>query len=479
MAEQPAHQGSGDARARTPIDWRRLHLWQIQPVRDILGVLLIIGLVKLGYEIRVVTVPLLLAFLLAYLVEPVVRKLTRRGRMTRKGAVTSVLVAVILFIIVPATIATSFAVVQLAGAVTAVARNAQALLLSVEGATPEERGRGYDALEGQAWRDLSHILREARQQDQKEVEEERPLPPEGAITPPALAEAAARAKALADEAETPEGEGFVAVILPPERRQELSATITMAIDWIGANADAIAQSLSKRAIGTGADALSFAARTLGSIGYVLFTLFLTAFFFFFISTGYGRVLDFWQSLIPERKKGLAIDLAAKMNVAVSGFVRGRLTIALIQSVVFSVGYLLIGVPGWLILGPLVALLSIVPYAALIGVPISIVLLYLEQNRLPFQDTWWWTLFAPLGIYFGGQTLDDYVLTPAIQGRSTGMDTPTILFASLAGGALAGVYGLLIAIPVAACIKIVLQELFWPRFKRWAEGKERDFLPIQD
>ena len=36
---------------------------------------------------------------------------------------------------------------------------------------------------------------------------------------------------------------------------------------------------------------------------------------------------------------------------------------------------------------------------------------------------------------------------------------------------------MIAIPVAACVKILLREVFWPRFEAWAEGRERDFLPI--
>jgi predicted PurR-regulated permease PerM len=77
-----------------------------------------------------------------------------------------------------------------------------------------------------------------------------------------------------------------------------------------------------------------------------------------------------------------------------------------------------------------------------------------------------------------QFLDDYVLTPTIQGKSTNMDTPTILFASIAGGALAGIYGLLLAIPVAACIKILMREVFWPRFRAWAQGNASDPLPIQ-
>jgi predicted PurR-regulated permease PerM len=72
-----------------------------------------------------------------------------------------------------------------------------------------------------------------------------------------------------------------------------------------------------------------------------------------------------------------------------------------------------------------------------------------------------------------------VLTPSIQGRSTHLATPTILFASIAGGVLAGFYGLLVAIPVAACVKILLDEVFWPRFKGWVHGQEPDFLPIED
>jgi predicted PurR-regulated permease PerM len=87
------------------------------------------------------------------------------------------------------------------------------------------------------------------------------------------------------------------------------------------------------------------------------------------------------------------------------------------------------------------------------------------------------VFAPIIAYQVGQFFDDYVLTPQIQGKSTDMDVPSILFATIAGGAIAGIYGLLLAIPVAACIKILLREIFWPKFRRWATGQEKDFLPI--
>jgi predicted PurR-regulated permease PerM len=208
--------------------------------------------------------------------------------------------------------------------------------------------------------------------------------------------------------------------------------------------------------------------------------FLTAFFFFFICTGWGRVRAFWFSLIPERRQGRAVDLLGQMDAVIAGFVRGRLTIMLIQCVIFSVGYLIIGTPAAIILGVIVGVLSIVPYLALVGIPISIVLMLLAvdpSSADTFRGQWWWMVFAPIGVYMIGQAADDYLLTPLIQGKSTGLDTPTVLFASLAGGVLAGFYGLLVAIPVAACIKILIREIVWPKFRDWAEGRAADPLPI--
>lgn len=470
MAEETTS-GRG-ARPAAPIDWRRLHLWQIQPLRDTMVILCIVGLVYLGYVLSIVTVPLLLALLFAYLFEPVVGWLTSRGRMKRQTAVGSILVSVVLFVVVPVVIGAGVAFVQVAGAATFVASNSRDLLDSVRAETPDARRAAFDKLEGPGWRSVSTWLSDLNDSvNQSRAVEAAPVestPVEGAPDAGTGIDVGADA-----DRDLP----LIGIPFGESGRKGTYRVAEFVLGWIKDNSEAIGAAVGKRAIGTGSDAVNAALRAVGSVGYVAFTAFITGFFFFFISTGYGKVLDFWKSLIPERKKGVAIDLAAKMNAAVSGFVRGRLTIAAIQSVVFAVGYLLIGVPGWIILGPLVAFLSIVPYAALVGVPISIVLLYLHPNPIDFQDTIWWTLAAPVALYMAGQALDDYVLTPAIQGKSTGMDTPTILFASLAGGALAGIYGLLIAIPVAACIKILLQEVFWPRFKRWAKGKEADFLPI--
>ncbi|MBZ0171536.1 MAG: hypothetical protein K8E66_04080, partial [Phycisphaerales bacterium] len=74
MSKKPATTRKKASTSGKPtIMWRELHLWQIQPVRDVLLVLAIVGLFWLGDKIGIVTVPLLLAILLAYLFEPVIQ----------------------------------------------------------------------------------------------------------------------------------------------------------------------------------------------------------------------------------------------------------------------------------------------------------------------------------------------------------------------------------------------------------------------
>ena len=84
--DDPSPQG-----ARPQADLRTLHLWQMQPVRDLLVFAAIAGTVYAGYAMRTVTVPLLMAFALAYLFEPVVARVSKWRRMNRPLAVSLIL----------------------------------------------------------------------------------------------------------------------------------------------------------------------------------------------------------------------------------------------------------------------------------------------------------------------------------------------------------------------------------------------------
>jgi len=453
------------AKKPTPTDdWQHLRLWQIQPIRDLLLLAAVFGVLYLGYQLSIVTVPLLLALTLAYLFEPLVRRiLARTTFLSRQGIAAGIIILAGLIVIVPVVLGIGFGVIQGATAAASIAGRTTNLVNSLQG-TDEERRSAFKQLPPH-WQSASVKLRNLKTEvDAYQARHQTPdAPPPG--TPPEVQPKIEGAPPALDHPDI------------PEWKINLYKIVNLSIIWLKDNAAAIGKAAGERAIGAGGSAVTVAGKTLGSIGVLLFTAFLTAFFFFFFCTSWGKVLAFWEGLIPERKKNRAFELLDKMDRVISGFIRGRLIICAILGAFVTVMYFVIGVPVPLILGPIVGTFFLIPFMHVIAIPVAMIALWLEPSGVAWKQTWWWIIFAPIGVNLLCQALDDYLLTPAIQGKSTDMSTPAILFASIAGGALAGFYGLLLAIPAAACIKILLKEVFWPRFEAWAKGKEKDFLPI--
>ena len=402
--------------------WSRLHLWQMQPVRDVLVGLGIFAIFLIGQKISVVTVPLLLAILLAYLFEPVIGWSMKKFNLTRRTSVIGIIAVVVVGIILPSIIGASYGIAQTITFGQGILTNIETVQQAQQIPDINEANKylsDHDC--GGAWIMIHDSIRGAESDN-----------------------------------------------------SAIGQSLAGINDWIIDNKDQVALTLTNVGIET-------VNRTLALFGAIFglgFMGFLAAFFFFFVATEWIGVKGFGAELLPDKNRDRIIELLTKFDAVISGFIRGRLTIAFIQSIIFSIGFFLIGVPGAFILGPAVAILSIVPYLALIGVPIAVTLLWLESHT-GIRGELYWVVGAPTILYFFGQAIDDYILTPMIQGKSTGMDTPTILFASLAGGALFGVFGLLIAIPIAACVKILIQEVFWPKFNDWAEGRAADPLPIDN
>lgn len=534
MARAPDRRPDNERAEAVPA-WARLHLWQMQPVRDVLVGLGVVGLFWLGQATSIVTVPLLLAILLAYLFEPVIAWMVRRGGFSRPGAVSTVIGALAVLVVVPATLGLTYGVVQVVGLAGRVTSDAQLVLetfdrqtrarnseLAYRAAaeqphmseapgilTQEGRAGDQGPVSNDAGADQNEAGPDAKEEDPEEPDEDAPAleevdPQDGAGLVAAqrreLEERDARERVLTTTPEELEALRLAAEEAWVEaqtytRRVELEAgrpwpwileqlvergddhgideAVRLVRGWIRDNIQQVALTTAT----AGATAVRTVAIALGRLLGLGFLLFLTAFFFFFLSTGWAGFKRFVGTLLPDKHRSQIVEITLEFDRVISAFVRGRLTIAFIQSIVFTLGYWAIGVPAAFLLGPAVALLSIVPYLALVGLPVSVSLLWLEGHS-GLRGNLLWVIGAPTVLYFMGQALDDYVLTPLIQGKETGLDTPVILFASLAGGALFGVFGLLIAIPIAACLKIVIQRIFWPRFKAWLEGRTRDPLPIE-
>jgi predicted PurR-regulated permease PerM len=462
---------SGPGRA-----WWALHLWQIQCIRDALLIASVIALVWLGYAMRSVTTPLLVALGLAYLFEPVVGWVTRRWGISRTVTVSSLILLLV-----------GGVIVALALTAPLVIRQATSLLDDVRSG---RLVRGVERLES--------VLPEAMRDPFRQAAERLGLAgaAESSQSPshPAPSDAAAPQPALVKEAESdgrehpqpghPAAAGLADSGGDHDLNEHIRRVVREELLTLPSTGDPLRSippsGLSAAAV---AAALRSGWDTAGAVmGFLLqigLLSFLIPFYFFFFSVSYPKVQTFAASLIPQRGRERTLELLREMDAAVAGFVRGRVVISAIVGFILAVGWLGVGVPYSIVLGIVVGVFNLVPYLSSVGLPLAVGLMVFAQLGLPegARDGWLWTLGAPTAVFAFAQFLDGYVLTPLIAGKATNLDPVTIFVAVLAGGSIGGVYGMLLAIPVAACLKIILREVLFPRIKQWVEGRASDPLPM--
>jgi predicted PurR-regulated permease PerM len=441
---EPGVDSSGDGRGGLA----RLHLWQIQGVRDVVLVALVIAVVYTGYALRSVTVPLLVAFGLAYLVEPVVQGLCRRFGLSRTAAVGALMATAGVALVAVLAVMVPVVVGQSSSFVTSLREGRfNSAISRAEQLVPE------------AYRPEVARAREWFQSATQTAPVGAPVEAKAAPTEPGESES------VRNQAQVEAGALQRAVAAELDRRGVV-ATPSQAhgdVPWaafVGTSAEQVLQT-------------ALAVLTFG------FLAALVPFYFWFFSINFPAALQFIGGLLPVNRRERILALAGEMDRAVSGFVRGRIVVSTIMGVLIAIGWRFFGVPYAITLGVVVGVFSLVPYLSVIGLPIAIALLAADQLALPeaARLTWLWILLGPVLVYGIVQFLEGYVLIPLIAGKATDLDPVSIFVAVLAGAAMAGVYGMLLSIPVAACLKIWLREVAMPRLRAWSSGRADDPLPF--
>lgn len=161
-------------------------------------------------------------------------------------------------------------------------------------------------------------------------------------------------------------------------------------------------------------------------------------------------------LAPRRRRARMVLLTDEILGRVGGYVLGNLAISGISFLGTYLWCLALGVPYPLLLGLLVGLLDLVPIigSTVGGVVVALVAL---------------TVSLPVAIATGAfyalyRFMEDYLLTPRIMGRTVDVPGLVTVVATILGGAVLGIIGALVAIPLAAGIKLLLHELAAPRLE---------------
>ncbi|WP_426751200.1 AI-2E family transporter [Myxococcus sp. Y35] len=195
--------------------------------------------------------------------------------------------------------------------------------------------------------------------------------------------------------------------------------------------------------------------TLGLVAGGISVVVLTVFSLLFGEDLYESILQ-WVS--PRRQPRVRM-LASRMRKAVANYLAGTLLVMTIGGTVAATMALIQGVPYFLPLGMVVMLLGIIPF---LGSIVSAVLVgVVTLATVGLKDA-----LIAVAVFIVYQQIESNVLSPMIQRRAIRMNPLLISIVVLSGGALAGMSGIVLAVPLAAAAQVLVQEVLTLRRESW-------------
>jgi predicted PurR-regulated permease PerM len=231
-------------------------------------------------------------------------------------------------------------------------------------------------------------------------------------------------------------------LLPADIRDQIGSAVEGLVPTIISNV----QRLVPRALGVVFNTFSF-----------FLGLFSLPIWLFFVIRDRNRLVASFYSLFPPGPRQMARDIVGIVDRVLGGYIRARLTMALVVGVMVSIGLLILGVKFALILGTLAACLELVPIIGpfLGAIPAIIVGLATSPDKVL------WIIVVFLVV----QLLENNLLDPVIQAGFLKLHPAIIILALVIASAVFGVLGMFVAGPMVA----LAREVFRYLYSRWSES----------
>ena len=171
---------------------------------------------------------------------------------------------------------------------------------------------------------------------------------------------------------------------------------------------------------------------------------------FYLSVTKKGVEVFLGSVVPEKYEGYVISLWKRTEIKVGKWLQGQLLLGLIVGLMCYIGLSLLHVKYALILSLIIMVLELVPMVGPVVAAIpAVVLAFLQAPSLGL-----WVI----ALYVGVQQLENHVLVPLILGRTLNLNPVVIIIALLVGQQLAGIPGMILAVPISTIIVEMLDDV---------------------
>jgi len=188
-----------------------------------------------------------------------------------------------------------------------------------------------------------------------------------------------------------------------------------------------------------------------STTFQIFLILLAGVYFLYDFPRFGAS---FKRLVPVRHRALADDLLAKADLAVGGYLRGQLFITMLLGVMIWIGLSLLGIPLATAISFLAAVFNLVPYLGPILGVVPAVLLGFTVSP--------WAAVGAAVVFTIANQLEAHLLSPLILSRNTNLHPITVMLAIMAGVGIMGLLGALIAVPLVALVKVVMEDYLLTR-----------------
>lgn len=172
---------------------------------------------------------------------------------------------------------------------------------------------------------------------------------------------------------------------------------------------------------------------------------------FYIINDWEKIRDAVLSLFSPSARREIKTVLGRVDVALIEFLKGHLIIAAFVGIFTGVAAALLRVKFPFLIGFIAGVADLVPYfGAIFGGIFAVFIAFSSSLRL--------ALYMALAVLII-QQVESNIVTPRIMGGKLGMHPLLIVFALLAGGKLMGIWGMLLAVPLAAAIKVIAEWVF--------------------
>ena len=171
---------------------------------------------------------------------------------------------------------------------------------------------------------------------------------------------------------------------------------------------------------------------------------------FYLLRDWDRLIARIDRLLPSRIQPTVREQAREIDDILAGFVRGQASVCLLLGVFYAIGLSLAGLDFGIVVGLGTGLISFIPYFGMtIGLVVGMGIAIAQ-----FPD--WMAIALVAAVFAVGQVLEGNFITPKLVGDRVRLHPVWVIFAVLAGGALFGFTGVMLALPAAAVVGVLVR-----------------------